>query len=153
MSSRWRRRHEEKRGRGRPPKANPKDPKAAGRKAKQREWDQREEAKLRQLRALDEGIAPHQLNIDLLADVWRDVTMDQVTRVLRLEERIDWPRFFIKHLKLHAKIDKTTRQSRADEAKAAGDQRFLRSKSFKIATHGTLIEESDLKHQSVALFA
>src|SRR6478736_5585388 len=52
-----------KRGRGRPPKANPKDPKAAGRKAKQREWDQREEAKLRQLRALDEGIAPHQLNI------------------------------------------------------------------------------------------
>jgi hypothetical protein len=95
-----------KRGRGRPPKANPKDPKAAGRKAKQREWDQREEAKLRQLRALDEGIAPHQLNIDLLADVWRDVTMDQVTRVLRLEERIDWPRFFIKHLKLHAKIDK-----------------------------------------------
>jgi len=95
-----------KRGRGRPPKANPKDPKAAGRKAKQREWDQREEAKLRQLRALDEGIRAHQLNIDLLADVWRDVTMDQVTRVLRLEERIDWPRFFIKHLKLHAKIDK-----------------------------------------------
>jgi hypothetical protein len=95
-----------KRGRGRPPKANPKDPKAAGRKAKQREWDQWEEAKLRQLRALDEGIAPHQLNIDLLADVWRDVTMDQVTRVLQLEERIDWPRFFIKHLKLHAKIDK-----------------------------------------------
>jgi hypothetical protein len=95
-----------KRQRGHPPKANPKDPKAAGRKAKQRDRDQWAEAKLRQLKALDEGIAPHQLNVDLLADVWRNVITDAFTRDLPLEEKIDWPRFLIKELKLDKRIAK-----------------------------------------------